>query len=246
MTHRLIVWFDLEKNTVVEAAIAIDPDNNIEAQIVNDKFKGRVWGKDRLDQIAQGYPGDGLYHFSGTGGPSVDIYIVDTGIRRTHHDFILDGVSRVTDLDDCYDHINEPGWLPCEDSHGHGKWPSLSSSFSNVADRVDRFELVGVWLLLVSSYLLACRFWCCRINNTRYTNSGTHVAATAAGDYVRETMHPNTMIRRYAPHCAPSLSLSVDRRVCLRPPLTNIALHRVVIQSSNINICSMVLRARRT
>ncbi|KAJ3313614.1 serine protease [Blyttiomyces sp. JEL0837] len=43
------------------------------------------WGLDRIDQ--KGLPLDDLYHYHGTAGEGIDIYIVDTGVNIHHDDF---------------------------------------------------------------------------------------------------------------------------------------------------------------
>lgn len=66
------------------------------------------WGLDRIDQ--RNLPLNSTYNYTST-GTSVDVYIIDTGIRTSHSDF---GGRAV----DGYDAID--GSLPASDCNGHG------------------------------------------------------------------------------------------------------------------------------
>jgi subtilisin family serine protease len=49
-----------------------------------DQTSAASWGLDRIDQ--RNLPLNGIYNFTSTGS-SVNVYVIDTGIRRTHVDF---------------------------------------------------------------------------------------------------------------------------------------------------------------
>ena len=75
------------------------------------------WGLDRIDQTAG--ERDGQYHFNGTGNLSVDVYVLDTGIDRSHAEFSIIGspVQRVTQG---YNAILGGDITNTTDCHGHG------------------------------------------------------------------------------------------------------------------------------
>ncbi|WP_250038241.1 S8 family serine peptidase [Paractinoplanes maris] len=66
------------------------------------------WGLDRIDQLSQ--LGDGHFRYPAT-GHGVRIYVIDTGVRRTHSDF----GGRAVAGRDFVDNDNDP-----QDCHGHG------------------------------------------------------------------------------------------------------------------------------
>jgi subtilisin family serine protease len=69
---------------------------------------GLSWGLDRIDQPK--LPNDGAFHAPGDGA-GVSVYVIDTGIRRTHAQFAGSRVAAGTDLVD--------GGAP-DDCNGHG------------------------------------------------------------------------------------------------------------------------------
>jgi subtilisin family serine protease len=85
---------------------AVEPNRVV--SIVATQSPVPSWGLDRIDQ--RNMPLDNSYTYNNTGA-GVDVYIIDTGIRKTHNDF----GGRATDGIDTID-----GALPAQDCHGHG------------------------------------------------------------------------------------------------------------------------------
>ena len=110
------------------------------------------WGLDRIDELLTGpgadeeVPGfDGAYNFDRTGN-GVLVFVVDTGIRRDHEDFVDDdGVSRVSCGYDSYHlhHHNVGIESGCYDGVGHGTHVAgiVGGSLYGVAKNV---VLVGI------------------------------------------------------------------------------------------------------
>lgn len=73
------------------AVLSIEPDRQVSIQGVQNP--AGQWGLDRIDQRA--LPLDGIYRFDNR-APSVHIYVIDTGILRTHLDFKTTTGSRAT------------------------------------------------------------------------------------------------------------------------------------------------------
>jgi subtilisin family serine protease len=64
-----------------------------------DTLKNATWGLDRIDQSS--LPLNGTY-ITGVNGAGVNVYIIDTGIRRTHSQFGGRVVPAFTSIDDAY------------------------------------------------------------------------------------------------------------------------------------------------
>lgn len=88
---------------------SIDADSDVKIQIIETEATGRNWGIDRIDQLS--LPLDNTYTPTYTGA-NVDVYVLDTGILKTHNEFsdvnILPGI-------DIYNDDVEP-----VDDNGHG------------------------------------------------------------------------------------------------------------------------------
>ncbi|MCX6529923.1 MAG: S8 family serine peptidase, partial [Actinobacteria bacterium] len=99
---------NIEVNQQVVTAI----DQTIPAPSEGDWTTAGNWGLDRIDQTST--PLDTRYSYTTTGA-GVDIYIIDTGVRRLHSEFLLpDNSSRVATG------YFSPGLSSAEDGCGHG------------------------------------------------------------------------------------------------------------------------------
>lgn len=83
----------------------IEEDQEVSTQ--NDTVCPMSWGLDRIDQNT--LPLDGIYHYDWNGS-SVDVFILDTGIRSTHSQFEGRATCAMSMV---------PG-EDCEDGNGHG------------------------------------------------------------------------------------------------------------------------------
>jgi len=72
------------RNIEVNQRVVTTVDQSIPAPSGSDWTNAGNWGLDRIDQASPTY--DSRYNYTTTGA-GVDIYIVDTGIRRTHSEF---------------------------------------------------------------------------------------------------------------------------------------------------------------
>ena len=72
------------RNIEVNQRVVTAVDQSIPAPSGSDWTNAGNWGLDRIDQASATY--DSRYNYTTTGA-GVDIYIIDTGIRRTHSEF---------------------------------------------------------------------------------------------------------------------------------------------------------------
>ena len=72
------------RNIEVNQKVVTTVDQSIPAPSGSDWTNAGNWGLDRIDQASSMY--DSRYYYTSTGA-GVDIYIIDTGIRRTHSEF---------------------------------------------------------------------------------------------------------------------------------------------------------------
>jgi hypothetical protein len=81
-----ITWsrFAGVRNIEVNQRVVTAVDQSIPAPSGSNWTNAGNWGLDRIDQASSTY--DSRYNYSTTGA-GVDIYIIDTGIRRTHSEF---------------------------------------------------------------------------------------------------------------------------------------------------------------
>ena len=86
-------------------------------EVVDVEESTSLWGLDRIDDITNDK--DGVYNpFNGCDAKNVRAYVIDTGIRSRHMDFIDDlGVTRV-DTANGYNFFD--GNNNAEDCQGHG------------------------------------------------------------------------------------------------------------------------------
>jgi subtilisin family serine protease len=111
--------------------VSVVPDQAVHSTVTQSD---PTWGLDRIDQRSTG--GDGTYSFDTTGA-GVTAYIVDTGIRTSHHQFGGRAASG-------FDFVDEDA--DASDCNGHGTHVSgtVGGSRYGVAKGV---ELVGVRVL---------------------------------------------------------------------------------------------------
>jgi len=88
------------------------------------------WGIDRLDGRV-----DGKFNYPDRAGEGVTIYILDTGIRRSHLDLSTRGTVQGSRVVEAVSFINEPAAV--EDGNGHGTHVAgtASGTYSGVAKR---------------------------------------------------------------------------------------------------------------
>jgi subtilisin family serine protease len=111
--RRAVRGFAADMSSATAAAMARDPgvayveqDRVVSAANTEPLQTGEPWGLDRIDSRA-GL--DRAYNYSQTGA-GVDVYIIDSGIRRTHVEFgnrAIDGFTSIADgngSNDCYGH----------------------------------------------------------------------------------------------------------------------------------------------
>jgi subtilisin family serine protease len=81
-----VTWsrFPGVRNIEVNQKVVTAVDQSIPAPSGSDWTNAGNWGLDRIDQASSTY--DSRYYYTTT-GEGVDIYIIDTGIRRTHSEF---------------------------------------------------------------------------------------------------------------------------------------------------------------
>lgn len=100
------------RNIEVNQQVVTAVDQSIPAPSEGDWTNAGNWGLDRIDQTST--PLDARYNYTTTGA-GVDIYIIDTGVRRLHSEFLLpDNSSRVATG------YFSPGLSSAEDGCGHG------------------------------------------------------------------------------------------------------------------------------